>query len=72
MISTILYSEMTHLFEEYLNMNRWQISSELTDWFIENNIKVREGEFEMEQGINQFGLVFESEEDFIAFKLRWI
>lgn len=71
MISTILYSEIIHLLEENLNMNRWQLSSELTDWFTENNIKVREGEFKMEQGTNQFGLVFESEEDFMAFKLRW-
>lgn len=71
MTATILYSEMVHLFEENLDTNRWHLSIELSDWFIENNIKVTEGEFEMEEGANQFGLVFESKEDFMAFKLRW-
>ena len=72
MIRGILYSEMFHLFEQDPKTLRWNLSVELVDWLEENNIHVKEQEFIIENSSNQFGLSFETDENVMAFKLRWL
>lgn len=72
MICGILYSEMEHLFEQYPETGRWHLSKEFMDWLRENNIHVKEQEFIVENSINLFGLLFETDEDVMAVRLRWM
>ena len=71
MIAGILYSSMRHLMEEY-DDGTWYISTKVLDWVDENEIRIQEKEFILENGSIQFGLYFENEEDYLAFRLRWL
>ena len=72
MTPIILYSEMLHLFEQQPETGHWNLSDEFMDWIKENNIHVKEQEFTIENSSNQFGLLFETDEDVMAVRLRWL
>lgn len=72
MIRGILYSEMHHLMEPHPETGRWYLSKEFMDWLRENNIHVKEQKFTVEDSHDQFGLLFETDEDIMAVRLRWI
>ncbi len=72
MLRAILYSEMWHLLEQNSETLRWNLSVEFMDWIKENNIYVKEQEFTIENSSNQFGLLFETDEDVMAVRLRWL
>lgn len=71
MIRGILYSELRHLQVQDLSTFTWNISKEFWDWLDENNIYPKEQEFIVENSHNQFGLLFETDADVMAVKLRW-
>lgn len=72
MIRAILYSEMHHLMEPYIDTGHWHLSKEFMNWIKDNNIKIKEQEFTVEDSGNQFGLLFETDEDIMAVRLRWL
>jgi len=72
MIPGFLYSELFHLMEHYPDTNCWRLADRVIDWFSENDIDIKEQEFITTINTKQFGLIFDNDEDAIAFKLRWI
>lgn len=72
MVRGILYSELHHLMEQQLVTGHWHLSNEFMEWLEENNIHVKEQEFIVENSINLFGLLFETDEDVMAVRLRWL
>ena len=72
MIPGILYSQIQHLFEQDLNTGYWHVSYEVMDWLEDNAIPVKEQEFKTNDDSRQFGLLFETAEDIMAFTLRWM
>lgn len=72
MICGILYSEIFHLLEQNSETLRWNLSVEFMDWLRENNIHVKEQEFTVEDSHNQFGLLFKTDADVMAVRLRWM
>ncbi len=71
MIPAILYSELRHLMVQDPETHYWNLSEEFWDWLVENNIYPKEQEFTVENSHNQFGLLFETDEEIMAVKLRW-
>lgn len=71
MIRGILYSELRHLMVQRSDTFRWNLSVEFWDWLEENNIYPKEQEFTVENSSDQFGLLFETDADVMAVKLRW-
>ena len=67
----ILYSELRHLMVQDPATHYWNLSVEFWDWLEENNIYPKEQEFTVENSHNQFGLLFETDEEVMAVKLRW-
>ncbi len=72
MILGILYSQIQYLFEQDPNTGYWHVSYEVMDWLGDNDIPVKEQEFKTNDDSRQFGLLFETAEDVIAFILRWM
>lgn len=72
MIRAILYSEMRHLIEKHADTGHWRLSDKFMNWMKDNNIKAKEQEFIVENSSNLFGLLFETDEDMMAVKLRWL
>ena len=72
MIRGILYSELRHLMVQNPETKYWNLSEEFWDWLIENNIYPKEQEFIVENSVNLFGLLFETDEDVMAVRLRWL
>jgi len=72
MIRGILYSEMHHLLVQDPDTRHWDLSKEFWDWLVENNIHPKEQEFNVEGSHNQFGLLFKTDADLMAVKLRWM
>lgn len=71
-IRGILYSEMRHLIVQDPETNYWNLSKEFWNWLEENNIYPKEQEFTVEDSHNQFGLLFKTDADVMAVRLRWI
>ena len=72
MIPAILYSEMMHLMVQDPDTRHWYLSVEFWDWMDENKIYPKNQEFTFESSHNQFGLLFEKDEDVMAVRLRWL
>lgn len=66
----ILYSNLFHLFETN-SKGIMKIKNEVLTWIDENNINVIEECFCTDEEYQRFGLLFDSEIDLMAFKLRW-
>lgn len=72
MIPGVLYSELFHLMEHNPENNSWRVLDEVMDWLTENHVNIKEQEFTFTDNSRGFGLLFESDEDVMAFKLRWL
>jgi len=72
MIRGILYSELRHLMVQNSETGYWDLLIEFWNWLEENNIYPKEQEFTVENSSNQFGLLFETDEDVMAVRLRWM
>jgi len=67
-----LYREVLHLLEQDQDTYHWSLCKEFINWLDENDIKITEKQFKIQSGHKEYGLLFENEIDFIAFKLRWL
>lgn len=72
MIRAVLYAEMFHLMEQHPDTGYHQLSSEFMKWLDDNNIQLTEEQFEVSPGRAQYGLLFQTDEDLMAFKLMWL
>lgn len=71
-MTSILYATIFHLFEENDTNGKYQLSSEVMQWFDDNNIEVEEVRFRVPSSSSQYGLKFLNDVDHMAFKLRWL
>ncbi len=72
MIAGVLYSQLSHLMEQNPETHCWYLSTEVMDWLSNNSIYITEQEFKTIDDSRQFGILFESNIDFVAFRLRWL
>ncbi len=72
MIPGFLYSEISDIIGYDPAIRSWQIEDAVMDWFRENDINVYEQEFITTNNKKEFGIIFDNDEDALAFKLRWL
>lgn len=72
MIRGILYSELRHLMVQDPATHYWNLSVEFWSWMEENKICAKNQEFTVENSHNQFGLLFKTDADVMAVRLRWL
>ena len=64
---------MLHLMEKNSNTGHWHLSKEFIGWLHENNILYTEEAFMVGlSSQHQYGLLFKSDENVMAVKLRWL
>lgn len=66
-----LYSEIFHLMVHNRDRGSYQLSSEFMEWLFDNKIRMTEERFTIADHSDQYGILFETDEDAMAFKLRW-